>query len=436
MTILYLDCRMGAAGDMLSAALFDIMPDKAAALRLLNSAGIPSVRYEAETARNCGIAGTRLHVFADGEEEGPGGTDHEDSGHHSHAHPEGDCHARQDYDHHDHEPHTHAHHGRDLAAIRAVITSLNVSDSVKAFVSRVYDSLAEAEAAAHGRPVELIHFHEVGALDAVADITAAGLLTEALAPDKIVISPVAVGSGWVNCAHGTLPVPAPATAHLLKGLPVAASDVTGELCTPTGAALLRALADETGSLPAMTLTASGFGLGKREYPGRLNAVRAILGETQPQEAKAGSPLSAGWPTDTIVELTASVDDMTGEAAGYALEKLFEAGARDACLQALIMKKNRPGLLLTVITDREHEAAVTEAVFRLTTTLGIRREEKQRYILNRREIQRMTPWGPVRVKIAEGPGIRREKPEFEDIRAIADRTGRTPAEILSDTAFSK
>ena len=271
MKTLYLDLGMGAAGDMLTAALLELMPDRARALEELNRLGLPGIVYTAETAAKCGITGTHMHVLVHGQEEPAS----EDIPEHSHG---------QEHDHghtHDHahgHSHDHAHHHHtDLAEIRETVTGLPLSQGVKDNILAVYDRIAQAESQIHGAPVDQIHLHEVGSLDALADITAVCYLLEQLAPEQIIASPVQVGFGKVRCAHGILPVPAPATALLLVGVPIRAGDIPGELCTPTGAAMLRQFVTAYGQLPLMTVERIGYGLGTKDFPA-ANCIRAMLGQ--------------------------------------------------------------------------------------------------------------------------------------------------------------
>ena len=283
MKTLYLDLGMGAAGDMLTAALLELMPDRDAALEQLNHLGLPHTQFSMERTSKCGISGTHIHVTVLGREEQPCPEvpEHEQRAPHCHEHEhehEHDHHHGHDHGHH-HE-HAYDHHSHTaLADIRQAVGALSVSDAVKNQVLSVYDRIAQAESQVHGVPVDQIHFHEVGSLDALADITAVCYLLEQLDPEQIMASPVQVGYGKVRCAHGILPVPAPATAQILLGVPIRAGDIPGELCTPTGAALLRQFVTSYGALPTMTVTAIGYGLGTKDFPA-ANCLRAMLGESE------------------------------------------------------------------------------------------------------------------------------------------------------------
>lgn len=418
MKILYLECAMGAAGDMLTAALLSLLDDVPGFVKELNALGLPGVSIEAARKEQYGISGLHMHVRINGEEEHEHfhkhhhGHDHEH--HHEHHHEHGHEHHHEHHHdhghHHEHEEHMHF----DIAAIHGIIDKLPVSDKVKGDVRAVYGIIAAAEAAAHGKPVELVHFHEVGAMDAIADVTSVCLLMERIGADKIAASPVHLGSGTVRCAHGVLPVPTPATAHILQGVPCYGGEIRGELCTPTGAALLKYFAAEYGPMPLMSTEKVGIGIGTKDF-GRCNCLRAFLG-------------SDGGGRDTVLQLSCNVDDMTGEAMGYALEKLFEAGAADAFFTPIYMKKNRPAYMLSVICPEDRGEAVTKAIFLHTSTLGMRRTVCMRSVLERREYTADTSFGPVRVKCSEGYGVRRIKPEFDDVRAIAEEKGMAAEEV--------
>lgn len=391
MRILYFDCAMGAAGDMLTSALLELFPHRERITAELNSLGLPHIRFVPERAEKQGIVGTHMAVFVDEQTE-----------------EDGHCH----HNHHDH----HDHHHTGLAEIRRIVSQLNVSQKVAQDILSVYDCVAQAEGLAHGVAVEQVHFHEVGAMDAIADITAVCYLLEKLEVDRIIASPVHVGSGQVHCAHGILPVPAPATANILKGIPIYGGEIRGELCTPTGAALLRHFVSQFGSLPPMTVDAIGYGCGKKDFPA-ANCVRALLGHT----AEEG--------TDTVVELSCNLDDMTGEALGFAMERLLEAGALDVFTLPIGMKKSRPGTMLTVLCQQKDETRLAEMMLRHTTSLGVRRQLMTRYTLKRSCLTADTPLGKVRIKTASGYGISRRKPEYEDLAEIARANGLSVGQVL-------
>lgn len=379
MKTLYIDCGMGAAGDMLAAALLELLPDKQAFLAQMNDLGLPGVEISAQRAVKCGITGTHFRVAIQGREE---------------------------------DEHHHAHSG--LGQIRSLVEALPIPTMVKLDVLAVYRLIAQAESQVHGVPVEHIHLHEVGALDAVADITAVCLLLHQLDVEQIVASPVHVGSGSVRCAHGVLPVPAPATALLLQGIPSYGGEIAGELCTPTGAALLKHFVQKFGPQPMMATQAVGYGMGKKDFP-RANCLRVLLGDTQ-------------QPGVEILELRCNIDDMTGEALGFAQERLLEAGALDVFTTAIGMKKCRPGILLTVLCRESDREKLVQCLFRYTTTLGIRETLCQRHTLTRHVEQVETPWGQVRKKISTGQGIYREKYEYDDLARLAKEHGVSLQEV--------
>jgi len=407
MRTLYIDCGMGAAGDMLTAALSELLPDQAAFLAELNALGIPGVRFEAERAIRCGITGTHMRVTVNGEEEES--HDHHDHADHDHHHSHAHGHDHDHEHHHDHEHnHGHGHHvHRTLHAIEHIVRDhLPVSDRVKDDVMAVYQLIAEAESKAHDRPVSEIHFHEVGTMDAIADITAVCVAMERLDVDQIIASPVHVGSGKVRCAHGILPVPTPATADILRGVPIYGGRIAGELCTPTGAALLKHFVDRFGDMPAMAAERIGYGMGRKDFEA-ANCVRVMLGETTDEAAD-------------VLELQCNLDDMTGEAIGFAMEMLLEAGALDVYTTAIGMKKSRPGTLLSVLCRESERERMVSAVFRHTTTIGIREQRFKRYTLARHSETVTTVYGEVRRKLSEGYGVRREKYEYDDLVEIARR----------------
>lgn len=398
MKTLYLDCSMGAAGDMLAAALLELLPDPDAFVAELNALAIPDVKFSREASVKCGITGTHLQVTVHGEEEGA--HDH----HHTHPH---DHHHHEHAHHHDHG-HSHHHHA-SLHDIEHIVRGhLSLPATVADNVMAVYRLIADAESKAHGKPVSEIHFHEVGTMDAIADITAVCLLMHRLAPDEIIVSPVHVGSGQVHCAHGILPVPAPATATILQDVPIYGGSIQGELCTPTGAALLKHFAASFGDMPVMRTSAIGYGMGKKDFPA-ANCVRALLGER-----------SAA--SDDVIELCCNIDDMTGEAIGYAFDKLFAAGALDVYTIPIVMKKSRPGHLLHVICREADKDALVRALFAHTTTIGIRENRFRRYTLDRHIETIETADGPVRRKCSTGYGVSREKFEHDDLARIADAHG--------------
>lgn len=409
----------------MTAALLELLPEKEKAVEELNGLGIPGVEFVCEAASKCGIGGTHVSVKVDGEEESEemheGGHVHEHDYHgdgheheHDHNHEGGHEHKHDHHEEgHDHKHHHHHHSG--MHEIGHIVEKLPVSERIRKDILAVFGLIAEAESHVHGVPVSEIHFHEVGTMDAVADVAAVCILMDRLAPDQVIVSPVHVGSGQVKCAHGILPVPAPATAYILKDVPIYGGQIRGELCTPTGAALLKYFAGRFGAMPVMRASAVGYGMGKKDFPA-ANCVRAIWGETE----ETG---------DTVAELSCNVDDMTAEAVGYAMEVFFAAGALEVYTTAAGMKKSRPGVVLHVMCREEKKDEMAALIFRHTTTIGVREAVSRRYTLKRSVETVQTPFGKIRKKISSGYGVTREKYEYEDLARIAAERGMSIQEVL-------
>lgn len=425
MKTLYLECNMGAAGDMLMSALLELHPNPQQFLQRMNGLGLPGVTLAAGPSVKCGITGTHISVTVHGEEEQsvdvPQGHHHhhgleEEHSHiHSHVHhhdgppdqvhsQEHDHHHGHDHSHHHDQEHPHHHH-TGPGEIAALIDGLDLPEQVRADAKAVYDLIAQAESHAHGCRVEEIHFHEVGTLDAVADVVGVCLLLHELAPEQILASPIHVGCGQVRCAHGVMPVPAPATAFLLREVPTYGGQISGELCTPTGAALLRHFVSSYGPQPLMRVDKIGYGMGTKEFA-CANCVRAFWGETEEQNR------------DTVAELRCNLDDMTPEAVAFAGERLLEAGALDVFTTPIQMKKGRPGVLLTLLCRQEDRERMARLLFQHTTTLGVRETLCSRYVLERDVETVDTPKGPARRKTARGWGVERQKWEYDDLARIA------------------
>ena len=397
MKTIYLECKMGVAGDMLAAALLGLVDDTEATVSELNSLGIPKVEYKLDDSLKCGIKGKHLSVLIDGVEEQPG----DDS---SHA------------DAHDHHHHSHEH--RTLYEIEDIIESLNVCKEVKSDIREVYELLAEAESSVHGVAVDQIHFHEVGNMDAIADISAVCYLMHKIDPDRIIVSPVNVGGGTVKCAHGILPVPAPATAYLLREIPSYESDrIKSELTTPTGAALIKYFADDFANQPVMRVGKIGYGMGKKDFP-QANALRALLGTSNEE-------------TEQVIELSCNVDDMTPEEIGFATERLLKEGALEVYTIAADMKKNRPGSVIYCMCKVEDREKILHKIFLYTTTIGVRENICNRYVLAREISKIDTPYGEVRVKRSSGFNVNRSKLEYDDLAGIATRTGKSIIDLRKE-----
>jgi uncharacterized protein (TIGR00299 family) protein len=422
MRIAYLECFSGMSGDMFLGALVDagvpprVLEDTVAALHV-------GARLEVSRVVRSGIAATKVDVWVDGEKDLPREEywerqEHKQSlehpGEHQHDHQHhGDWHPHAgEISRARHAPPAHSH-ARGLTEIRAVISAAAISDTTKKTAITIFEALGAAEAKIHNIAVENVHFHEVGAVDAMVDIVCAAAGVEALGVDEIICSPVNVGGGTVKCAHGTFPVPAPATLELLTGAPVYSSGLQAELVTPTGAAIVRTLASRFAAFPEMKIEKSGYGAGSRDFPGHPNVVRLTIGEM------VSNALAAKTASETITVLEANLDDLNPQVFGYVLERLLEEGALETFGVPVQMKKSRPGTLLTVLCKPEDASKLAQLIFGETTTLGVRRREEMRQILARRWESVHTSWGEVRIKIASMNGtVTNYAPEYEDCRRIA------------------
>lgn len=460
MRTLYLECRMGCAGDMLMGALSELV-DQQVFTDTMNHAGFDNIVYQAQSSVKCGILGTHMKITVNGMEEKPehehdatfffqvkNADDHmvhhildhieEIKGihdvkyengtlsycfHHDHGDiaenrvreifadhiPEAVIHSHG----HAHHEHHHEHHGMHVSDVNHIIDGLKVSDKVKTDAKAVYQIIAEAESRAHGMEVTDIHFHEVGTLDAIADVVGNCVLFEMIGADRIYASPVALGNGMVKCAHGILPVPAPAVAYILEGIPTYAGRMEGELCTPTGAALLKYFVSSFEVMPTMRTEKIGYGMGYKDFEA-ANCVRAFLGEMDDD--------------GEVAELTCNLDDITPENIGYAFDVLFKEGALDVYVTPVHMKKNRPGYVFTCMCRMSDKEKMTELMFRHLPTLGIRETSCRRHALERRVEAVNTSFGKVRVKVSEGYGVRREKIEYEDLARIAGENDLSIEEV--------
>ena len=461
MRIAYLDCFSGMSGDMFLGALVDagvpeqLLQQTVAALNI-------GARLEISQVKRNGIRATKVDVYSNGEKDLPrdmyweqqagqsglsrhhhGNSEHEHA--HANAHTESEPVALLEHNYalqnpassragasspqqahagsgnaepapHQHDPehdHSHTHeHGRGLNEIRGIIGTAAISEVARNSAIAIFEALGKAEAKIHDTQVEKIHFHEVGAVDALVDIVCAAVGAEALGVDEIVCSPLNVGGGTVKCAHGILPVPAPATLELLKDAPVFSTGIQAELVTPTGAAIVKTLAKRFGSFPRMTVEKTGYGAGTRDFSEHANVVRITVGEAQPE-------LSTEIPQDVVAVLEANIDDLNPQVFGYVMDRLLEQGALDVFGIPVQMKKNRPGLLLTVLCRTEDASKFTHFIFTETTTLGVRQREERRQALARKWVTVKTRWGDVRLKVASMNGtITNYAPEYEDCRRIA------------------
>jgi pyridinium-3,5-bisthiocarboxylic acid mononucleotide nickel chelatase len=390
MRIAYLECFSGMSGDMFLGALADagvapqVLDETVAALGV-------GARLEFSRVVRSGISATKVDVWVDGEKDLP----------------------RENYRERHRHAHEDSHHGRGLTEIREIISAAAISKTAKKTAIAIFEALGQAEAKIHHTSIERVHFHEVGAVDAMVDIVCAAVGAEALRVDEMICSPLNVGGGTVKCAHGTFPVPAPATVDLLAEVPVYSSGVQAELLTPTGAAIVKTLASRFAAFPAMKIERSGYGAGSRDFPGQPNVVRLTIGET------ASNALATKTTLETITVLEANLDDLNPQVFGYVMDRLFEEGALDAFGIPGQMKKNRPGTVLTVLCQPMDADKLTQLIFSETTTLGVRRRDEQRRTLARRWENVPTPWGEVRIKIASMNGtVTNYAPEYEDCRRIA------------------
>lgn len=419
MRTLYLDLGMGAAGDMLTAALYELIDDKDEITRKLESLNIPGTHIEFKKAVKCGITGTHADVVINGERESEDMHEHH---HDQDYHHEHDHHHEHDnhHEHEHHEEHTHhhgGHHHSSMHDIEHIVRDhMNLAKQIADDVMAVYGIIAEAESHVHGVEVNQIHFHEVGTMDAIADIAAACILMRELNPDLIVASPIHVGSGQVKCAHGILPVPAPATAHILHGIPCYGKNIQSELCTPTGAALVKYFVNKFGPMPVMSISKVGYGMGNKDFE-VANCVRAVIGEQVAEQTNVPDENTSDIE-DYILELDCNVDDMTGEEIGFAIERILGDGALEVFAVPVVMKKSRPGQLIIALCKPNDEMRIVESVFRNTTTIGIRKKKCERYVLSRTICEEETPYGTVHKKVSEGYGVKREKYEYEDLASIA------------------
>ena len=426
MRIAYLECFSGMSGDMFLGALIDAGISSRLLEETVTALGV-GARLEISRVVRSGISATKVDVWVDGEKDlpreeywkkqdvarapTPAKADNEHDHHHDHEHPHTHKHAHDNETTGAQQEHAHSH-GRGLSEIREIISKAAISDTAKKTAIAIFEALGTAEAKIHATSIEKVHFHEVGAVDAMVDIVCAAVGAEALGVDEVVCSPLNVGGGSVKCAHGTFPVPAPATVELLTNAPVYSSGVQAELVTPTGAAIVKTLVKRFAAFPEMKIEKSGYGAGSREFPGHPNVVRLTIGEV-------ASTLAAKTASETVTVLEANLDDLNPQVFGYVMDRLLEEGALDVFGMPVQMKKNRPGTLLTVLCRPEDASKLTQLIFTETTTLGVRRRDEVRQTLARRWENVRTQWGEVRIKIASMNGtVTNYAPEYEDCRRIA------------------
>ena len=402
MKTLYLECNMGAAGDMLMATLVELLDQPDEFVNEFNNLNIPNIKLIKEESTKCGIVGTHMRVMVNGEEE-----------------VSEDVNVQENNDLHEHEHgHSHGHHSHSsLSHIEEIINGLAIPAKVKKDAVNVYGLIGEAEAKAHNKSIKEIHFHEVGTMDAIADVVGVCMLIDKINPDRIMASPVHVGSGNVRCAHGILPVPAPATAYILREVPSYSGNIKGELCTPTGAALLKYFADDFDAMPIMKTQKIGYGMGNKDFP-VANCIRAFLGE---EEQKM----------DDVLELVCNIDDMTAEEIGFATEILMNNGALDVYTTNINMKKNRPGTMITCMCKNIDKEKFLKLIFKYTTTLGVREYICKRYGLTRNVKTIESSLGDISLKESYGYGISKEKLEYEDLARIAKEKNLSLKEIKKE-----
>jgi len=453
MRVLYLDCISGISGDMTVGALLDLgldferMRGELARLEMSDEFTV-----SVESVNRCGITATKFHVHTTVDE------------HHEHAHPDHEHHHHEDHEHgphehhhhedHEHGPHQHHDHAhRSHADIVGIIQRANLSPRATETALRIFRRIAEAEAKIHGVPVETVHFHEVGAVDSIVDIVAAAVLLDFIGADRIVASPVPLGSGRVKTQHGLYPVPAPATLEIMRGKPIRQDAMETELATPTGAAIVATMADSFGALPSVSVEAIGYGAGSKNFPDRPNVVRAVLGQsaagappvrttgdieagtTAPGAGTTGPGNTQEHIDGNVMRIEVNLDDISGELLGHLVDRLFAAGANDVFYTPIYMKKNRPAFMLQVLCSEQLLAPMTELLFRETTTFGLRFEPCTVHRLAREWRPVETAWGPVRIKegLHSGSVVQRS-PEYEDCRRIADERG-IPLKDVFDAARS-
>jgi uncharacterized protein (TIGR00299 family) protein len=385
MKTLYFDCFAGASGDMILGACIAAGVAPEHLQQQLSLLGVSGYSLDFETVDRSGISATYARVKTE----------------HSHSH-------------------------RHLSEILKIINTSDLSEGVKNLAARIFSRLGEAEARVHNQPLEKVHFHEVGALDAIIDVVGAAICFELLGIERFISSPLHVGSGAVEMDHGRFPIPPPAVAELLKGVPFYSTDVIGELLTPTGAAIITTVCSDYGAIPQIKLEQTGYGAGTREYKNFPNALRVLIGEESRDDAAEQQRL---WMIET------NMDDISPQILGHVMERAFELGALDCYFTSVQMKKNRPGVLLSVLCGREERAALEKLLFAETTTLGVRTYEVERRALQRRIVRVETQFGPIDVKVAQLNGhIIKEMPEYEQCRAAA-RTSKVPLRVVEEAAKS-
>jgi uncharacterized protein (TIGR00299 family) protein len=405
---LYLECKSGISGDMFVGCMLDLGVESDGLLAALKLLPVDGYSIEITKKLKNSISATDFNVIVQDE-------------HHNH-------------DKHDHE---HSHHVHStFAEIKLLINSSTLSENIKALAVKIFEIIAVAESKVHMTDIENVHFHEVGAVDSIVDIVAAAYCIDKLSPEKIICSTLTEGSGFIHSAHGLLPVPCPATLEILKnaGIPFECSELKGELCTPTGAAIVAAFVQSFIEKPKMTVQSIGYGCGKKDFE-HPNVLRAFLGSSQTQnpnesaEASSEEFISGELLTDKIVVLETCIDDSTGEALGYCLDLLLEAGANDAFYTPVYMKKNRPAYQLTVLCSKENTSRLAQIIFTHTGSIGMRARVSDRLILKRQQTKIATKYGDISYKTCIAGETVKHKPEFEDVKAAAKKYGVTLNDVI-------
>ncbi len=451
MRVAYLECFSGISGDMLLGALVDAGLPAELLQRAVTALDI-GVELHISRVDRSGISATKIDVLVSGKE-----ADHVDDSHNDHEHSHAHHHDHHHIHSHSHTQsstspqgtisaapgltehhHAHAHeqqHGRSLSAIREIIRAADIPELARETAIRAFELLGEAEAGIHNVPIESIHFHEVGAVDAIVDIVCASVGCRALGVDRFICSPLNIGGGTVQCVHGEFPVPAPATLALLKGAPVYSSGINKELVTPTGAALIRALNCSFSAFPPMSIEAVGYGAGSRDLHRSPNVLRISIGELV-EVGVAKTQVAGSHHDSDVTVLETTIDDLSPQVMGYVTERLLAEGALDVFLVPTQMKKNRPGSLLTVLCDEKTAPGLREIIFRETSTIGIRTRHERRDCLERAIIPVSTQWGIVRVKESKLNGaVTNFAPEYEDCRRIAESNAVPLKQVQQETISS-
>ena len=431
---LYFECNSGISGDMTVAALLDLGADREQLEQGLRSLHLPGYHLHIGRASKCGVDACDFDVHL---EDGA----HEHSCAHEHPHDQSHPH---DHDHphdysHPHEPghsheHSHSHAHRGMPEIREIIGHSGISEGAKRLALQIFEALALAESKAHNLPVDEVHFHEVGAVDSIVDIVGTAICIDSLKPESVRFSPLSEGVGSVRCQHGVIPVPVPAVVNLAadRGIPMKITDISGEMVTPTGAAIAGVLADGWGAPENWQIKKIGIGAGKKDFP-HANILRVFAYEdarmggadvTSKPEAQIGG-------VDTVCQLEANIDDQTGESLAYAMDKLVEAGALDCWFTPVIMKKSRPAVTLGVICRKEDKERIAGVMLAHTSTIGIRVTQMERFVCSREPMKVMTRWGEALAKRSVYGDQIRVTAEFESAKAIADSQGRPIQQVMEE-----